>query len=447
MRREIEKLLGGWAAGTLTDEERRALMEAALEDQALFDQLAAEQPLKEALEDPAIRARVHAAAAEKPRRLFAWRWAWGAGASVAAVSVLTVAVFRSEYGIGVKPKAPAAVLEQSRQPAANAPAGGPAAVPVSGAGAKETAAKLSPAPSEEIAAFTPPPARGKREPFVPGMEQAKAADMRVEPNPLEPPQPARVPAPAAGSSPAGLAETGAREGSSPAAPPEAQRIGQAGVRSDFALAERAADTASQPIVQAGAVQREQAAPPQTIAAGRRDYERRPAEAGGGLERQPPAPEPKARTASEPAAEAGPKEALRRGEADRVAEEASGFAGAAPRASQPPAGFAARQVVSTAAVARSPLRYRVERRDASGRFVPVDAALPLSSSDVTRLVLDAAVPARVTVSAGQTVLWNGTLRPGREQRVALPAGARRVLMTAVPERGGASSAMEVELRYE
>ncbi len=34
-----EKLLGGYATGTLTGEEREALMQAALHDQALFDAL------------------------------------------------------------------------------------------------------------------------------------------------------------------------------------------------------------------------------------------------------------------------------------------------------------------------------------------------------------------------------------------------------------------------
>ena len=35
-REDIEKLLGGYATGTLTGEERQALFEAALTDQALF---------------------------------------------------------------------------------------------------------------------------------------------------------------------------------------------------------------------------------------------------------------------------------------------------------------------------------------------------------------------------------------------------------------------------
>ena len=54
-REEIEKLLGGYATDTLTGAERRALFEAALEDQELFDALAREQALRDVLRDPAAR--------------------------------------------------------------------------------------------------------------------------------------------------------------------------------------------------------------------------------------------------------------------------------------------------------------------------------------------------------------------------------------------------------
>jgi len=42
-RDEVQKLLGGYATGTLTPEEQQALFAAALEDQELFDALAHEQ--------------------------------------------------------------------------------------------------------------------------------------------------------------------------------------------------------------------------------------------------------------------------------------------------------------------------------------------------------------------------------------------------------------------
>ncbi|HEY9139309.1 MAG TPA: hypothetical protein VIN93_00360, partial [Bryobacteraceae bacterium] len=66
-REDIARLLGGYATGTLTPEEQRALFAAALEDQALFDELAREQALREALRDPAARGQVLAALEDHPR--------------------------------------------------------------------------------------------------------------------------------------------------------------------------------------------------------------------------------------------------------------------------------------------------------------------------------------------------------------------------------------------
>jgi hypothetical protein len=49
------RLLGGHAFGSLTDEERRELYGAALEDQAMFDELAEQEPIRELLADRAVR--------------------------------------------------------------------------------------------------------------------------------------------------------------------------------------------------------------------------------------------------------------------------------------------------------------------------------------------------------------------------------------------------------
>lgn len=56
--RELEKLLGGWAAGSLTAEERKELLRASLDDQRLFDALADEEGLRELLADPPARAEL-----------------------------------------------------------------------------------------------------------------------------------------------------------------------------------------------------------------------------------------------------------------------------------------------------------------------------------------------------------------------------------------------------
>ena len=77
-RDEARQLLGGYATGSLTEAEREALFEAALEDQELFEELAGEQALKEVLDEPGARQRL-IAALEPPRRHRVWLWAYGRG--------------------------------------------------------------------------------------------------------------------------------------------------------------------------------------------------------------------------------------------------------------------------------------------------------------------------------------------------------------------------------
>ncbi len=55
---DLEKLLGGFAADTLTPEEKQTLYTAALQDQQLFNALTDEQALKELLADPVVRRRL-----------------------------------------------------------------------------------------------------------------------------------------------------------------------------------------------------------------------------------------------------------------------------------------------------------------------------------------------------------------------------------------------------
>jgi hypothetical protein len=104
----LERLLGGYATGTLTEEERRALYQAALRDQMLFNALADEQALKELLDDPESRRRllralepvvIHGRAAAAfpawpPREATGWRrcpmWAWAGGLAVAVIAGIVV---------------------------------------------------------------------------------------------------------------------------------------------------------------------------------------------------------------------------------------------------------------------------------------------------------------------------------------------------------------------
>ncbi len=87
---EARKLLGGYATGSLTEAERTALFQAALEDQELFDELAGEQVLKEVLDEPGARQRL-IAALESPRKHRAWLWVTAA-ATVAVAVVIGIVV-------------------------------------------------------------------------------------------------------------------------------------------------------------------------------------------------------------------------------------------------------------------------------------------------------------------------------------------------------------------
>jgi len=93
---DLDTLLGGFAADTLTPEEKARLYSAALHDQQLFDALADEQVLKELLDDPAVRRQLLQALNQigtgAPVTWFDWfrrpsgvAWAGGLAAAVIAV--------------------------------------------------------------------------------------------------------------------------------------------------------------------------------------------------------------------------------------------------------------------------------------------------------------------------------------------------------------------------
>jgi len=89
---EARKLLGGYATGTLTSEEREALMAAALEDQGLFDAMAREEVLREALADAGVRAELLAAVTEPKKRRWFAGWPVPLGAAAVALAGITVFV-------------------------------------------------------------------------------------------------------------------------------------------------------------------------------------------------------------------------------------------------------------------------------------------------------------------------------------------------------------------
>ena len=120
-RDDIQKLLGGYATGTLTPEEQQALFAAALDDQELFDSLAREQSLRDLLRDPAAKAHLLTALDEKPAPWWATWWKpAGLATAMAAVALLAVTVIRN--GPTVPERATVAVAKpQGSEAAAEAP--------------------------------------------------------------------------------------------------------------------------------------------------------------------------------------------------------------------------------------------------------------------------------------------------------------------------------------
>jgi hypothetical protein len=89
---DLHKLLGGYAAGALTQREREELFRGALEDQALFDALVKEDALRDLLSERAARAELLAALEERRGPLAWFGWLRRPAAALATAGALAVAV-------------------------------------------------------------------------------------------------------------------------------------------------------------------------------------------------------------------------------------------------------------------------------------------------------------------------------------------------------------------
>jgi hypothetical protein len=199
-REEIHKLLGGYATGTLTPEEREALFAAALEDQELFDALAKEQPLHDLLREPAARAQLLAVLEERPEpRYRVWWRPAAAVAATAGIAVLAVLVFRGTH-------APPPLEVAQVKPPESMPAPRPVA-------------SDKPAPTPErpkLKVFhLPPPAA------APALQKAEVAP---PPEVVSPKLAAPQPLPVTPPPQVALGQQGGVVGGVPAAPPEARAM-------------------------------------------------------------------------------------------------------------------------------------------------------------------------------------------------------------------------------
>ena len=186
---EIHKLLGGYATGTLTAEERQALFAAALDDQELFDTLAKEQPLHDLLRDPAARAHL-LAAIEEP---VGWWQRWGrwtmAGGAVAALLAVTVGIYMRP-----KPAAQRVYVADVRPATAPAPAAAivapPKSEPLKAESPKAEPSNAEPPKAELSKAETAPvkELQAKRKPAAP----VRDAIRQFTPPAPPPPAPAAI---------------------------------------------------------------------------------------------------------------------------------------------------------------------------------------------------------------------------------------------------------------
>ena len=185
---ELEKLLGGFAADTLTPEERDALFSAALQDQRLFNALADEQALKELLTDPAVRGRLlQALDRQRTQRSTSWLDRFTSPAGLAWAGGIAVGVFALILGLNVyqdslRRASETAVLEEGRP---SAPATTPSAQTPRIDGEMPEPRKTAPIPEPATQDRVAPQRPNSREKSVEGdnihglSKEEKTAEARV----------------------------------------------------------------------------------------------------------------------------------------------------------------------------------------------------------------------------------------------------------------------------
>ncbi len=257
-RESIERLLAAYATGGLSEEDRRKLFAAALEDQELFDQLMEEDSLRELIEMPGVRDHLIDALQEEPvpaaakavlampapaarakmapadhlpaepapasRRHPQW-YAWAAGLGVVFVSgaiTYTLLTEPDQFALVHAPKPPADVKPFVPPPVREASGGAPAVA------APEPLVAMAPKDTRQLpqadiplpSAPPPTPSPARREAADAAVVTAEAeekitAELRKEAAPGRPEAPsgaaARTRSPLAVSAPASLMKKSAAE--------------------------------------------------------------------------------------------------------------------------------------------------------------------------------------------------------------------------------------------
>lgn len=157
-----DKLLGGHATGTLTDEEKARLYSAALEDQALFDQLMDEEALRDLLADPLAKARLLETLAPPRTVPFHRRpWVLGTAASLLLGLATTWNVLRTKPAPPQPSIPPRPIAEAPTVQAAPAPAALKAPAPEKADTSPRASLPAAPVPPAPKAEAAPAPVEAK----------------------------------------------------------------------------------------------------------------------------------------------------------------------------------------------------------------------------------------------------------------------------------------------
>lgn len=183
---EAERLLGGHAAGILTEDERRTLFASALEHQAVFDALMDEEALRELLADPTARARLLEALSEQPAaqpRPF-WRGhpaLLGLAASLLLALTASLVYLRNPE---IRPKALPQLQAPEAQPVEMSPQAPPKAdaapKPVVPPPAEQRLRKAVPDATQQFSAAPAAPPPAQPAPAPPALTEAAAPAAKAE---------------------------------------------------------------------------------------------------------------------------------------------------------------------------------------------------------------------------------------------------------------------------
>lgn len=194
---EAERLLGGHAAGILTEDERRALFASALEHQAVFDALMDEEALRELLADPAARKRLLDVLSEAMPTQVRPLWRRHPGTLGLAASLLLALTASLVYlrNPDIRPKALPQLQAPEAQPKATSPpapapkadaAPKPMVTPPLGPRLRSGVPEAAPLPTAAPVAPAPPPVAVLERAAPPAKaEQAKEAPREERKGELE----------------------------------------------------------------------------------------------------------------------------------------------------------------------------------------------------------------------------------------------------------------------